>query len=240
MHKTLVWFLSREDPLEKDRLPTPVFLGFPVAQLVKNPPAMRKICVWSQGWEDTQEKGTATLPVSWPGDSMDCSPWDRIESDTAEQLLLSMLFNVSIVFFSYRYVFKKPSNCQRLSNTFGSCIFVWVWGRSHWYQDFLDCVCVCVCVFSLSVDFWKEFDNFSCQVFLCKSLIPCSSCEWNCWYWPVLPYFPYNVVKILLLAILLVSLSQEKQILFLFSFKNIFTTFLKKFKVLWCIFLVML
>lgn len=99
---------------------------------------------------------------------------------------------------------------------------------------------VCVCVFSLSVDFWKEFDNFSCQVFLCKSLIPCSSCEWNCWYWPVLPYFPYNVVKILLLAILLVSLSQEKQILFLFSFKNIFTTFLKKFKVLWCIFLVML
>ena len=146
-------------------------------------------------------------------------------------------------FFHIGMFFNKPSNCQRLSNTFGSCIFVWVWGRSHWYQDFLDCVCVCVCVcvcFLCQLISGKEFDNFSCQVFLCKSLIPCSSCEWNCWYWPVLPYFPYNVVKILLLAILLVSLSQEKQILFLFSFKNIFTTFLKKFKVLWCIFLVML
>ena len=29
MQETLVQFLSPEDPLEKDRLPTPVFLGFP-------------------------------------------------------------------------------------------------------------------------------------------------------------------------------------------------------------------
>ena len=36
MQETLVRFLGRKDPLEKDRLPTPVFLGFPVAQLVKN------------------------------------------------------------------------------------------------------------------------------------------------------------------------------------------------------------
>lgn len=122
--------------------------------------------------------------------------------------------------------------------SFRSYIFVWGLGLSHWYQNFLDSVSVRV--FSLSIDFWKEFGNFACQVFLCKSLIPCNSCEWNCWYWPVLPYFPYNVVKILLLAILLVSLSQERQILFLFSFRNIFTTFLKKFKVLWYIFLVML
>ena len=28
MQETLVQFLGREDPLEKDRLPTPVFLGF--------------------------------------------------------------------------------------------------------------------------------------------------------------------------------------------------------------------
>ena len=31
-----------KDPMERDGLPTPVFLGFPVAQLIKNPPAMRK------------------------------------------------------------------------------------------------------------------------------------------------------------------------------------------------------
>ena len=29
MRETLVRFLGREDPLEKGRLPTPVFLGFP-------------------------------------------------------------------------------------------------------------------------------------------------------------------------------------------------------------------
>ena len=29
MQETLVRFLGWEDPLEKDRLPTPVFLGFP-------------------------------------------------------------------------------------------------------------------------------------------------------------------------------------------------------------------
>ena len=29
MQETLVQFLGQEDPLEKDRLPTPIFLGFP-------------------------------------------------------------------------------------------------------------------------------------------------------------------------------------------------------------------
>ena len=44
----------------RDRLPTPVFLGFPVAQLVKNPPAVRETWVRSLGWEDPLEKGKAT------------------------------------------------------------------------------------------------------------------------------------------------------------------------------------
>ena len=34
-----------EDLLERDRLHTPVSLGFPVAQLVKNPPALWDIWV---------------------------------------------------------------------------------------------------------------------------------------------------------------------------------------------------
>ena len=41
----------------RDRLPTPVFLGFPVAQLVKNPPAMWETWVRSLGWEDPPGKG---------------------------------------------------------------------------------------------------------------------------------------------------------------------------------------
>ena len=40
-----------------------------VAQLVKNPPAMRETWVLSLGWEDPLEKGTATpTPVFWPGE----------------------------------------------------------------------------------------------------------------------------------------------------------------------------
>ena len=37
MKETLVQFLVRKIPWRRDRVPTPVFLGFPVAQLVKNP-----------------------------------------------------------------------------------------------------------------------------------------------------------------------------------------------------------
>ena len=44
----------------RDRLPTPVFLGFLVAQLLKNLPAMWETWVWSLGWEDPLEKGKAT------------------------------------------------------------------------------------------------------------------------------------------------------------------------------------
>lgn len=101
----------------------------------------------------------------------------------------------------------------------------------------LSCLCVCVCMCAnvyvcvclwcgvvCFLYFWKWFDNLACQVFFAQ-VNPSNCCERDCWYWPVLPYFPHNVVKILLLAILLVSLYQEKQILFLFSLKNIFTTF---------------
>ena len=48
---------------KRDRLLTPVFLGFPVSQLVKNLRAMRETWVRSLGWEDPLEKGKAT----WPG-----------------------------------------------------------------------------------------------------------------------------------------------------------------------------
>ena len=44
----------------RDRLPTPVFLGFLVAQLVKNPPAVWETCIQSLGWKDPLEKGKAT------------------------------------------------------------------------------------------------------------------------------------------------------------------------------------
>ena len=44
----------------RNRLPTPVSLGFLVAQLVKNLPAMWETWVRSLAWEDPLEKGKAT------------------------------------------------------------------------------------------------------------------------------------------------------------------------------------
>ena len=61
MQETPVRFLGWEDLLEKG-------IGYPlqyswaslVAQLVKNPPAVRETWVQSLGWEDPLEKGKAT------------------------------------------------------------------------------------------------------------------------------------------------------------------------------------
>ena len=56
------WFDSwvRKFPWRRDRLPTPVFLGFPGGSMVKNPPAMWETWVWSLAWEDPLEEGMAT------------------------------------------------------------------------------------------------------------------------------------------------------------------------------------
>ena len=56
-----------------------------VAQLVKNPSAMRDTWLQSLGWEDPLEKGKATHSSIWPGEFHGlCSPWGRKESDMTE------------------------------------------------------------------------------------------------------------------------------------------------------------
>ena len=54
----------------------------PVAQLLKNPPAMQETPVRFLGWEDSLEKGKSTHSsiVAWR------IPWGRIELDKTEQL----------------------------------------------------------------------------------------------------------------------------------------------------------
>ena len=70
-----------------------------VAQLVKNPPAVRETWVWSLGWEDPLEKGKATHSVFWPGESHGLySPWGGKETDTTEQLSLSLPCGSSLWF----------------------------------------------------------------------------------------------------------------------------------------------
>ena len=57
-----------------------------VAQLVKNPPAMRETWVQSLGWEKPLEKGKATHSriLAWR------IPWGRKELDTTKRLSLSL------------------------------------------------------------------------------------------------------------------------------------------------------
>ena len=63
-----------------------------VAQLVKNPPAMRETWVQSLGWEDPLEEGMATHCSSFAWRILmdrrawwaTCSPWDRKETDMTE------------------------------------------------------------------------------------------------------------------------------------------------------------
>ena len=57
MQKTPVRFLGWEDPLEKrDRLPTPIFLGFPCGSAGKE----STCSAGDLGWEDPLEEGMAT------------------------------------------------------------------------------------------------------------------------------------------------------------------------------------
>ena len=61
-----------------------------VAQLVKNPPAMRETWVQSLGWEDSLGREWLPTPVFWPREFHGLySPWGRKELDTTEQLSLT-------------------------------------------------------------------------------------------------------------------------------------------------------
>ena len=59
MQETLVQFLGWEDPLEKGKLPIPVFLGFPGDSAGKESTCNARDLVQSLGWEDPLEKGKA-------------------------------------------------------------------------------------------------------------------------------------------------------------------------------------
>ena len=75
-----------------------------VAQLVKNPPAMRETWVWSLGWKIPWRRERLPTPVFWPGESHGLyRPWGHKESDTTEQLSLGVLS-----YFSRVQLFATP------------------------------------------------------------------------------------------------------------------------------------
>ena len=60
MQETLVWFLSWKFPWRGTGYPLQYSWASPVAQTIKNLPAMLEAWVWSLGWEDPLEEGMAT------------------------------------------------------------------------------------------------------------------------------------------------------------------------------------
>ena len=89
------------------RLPTPVFLGFPGGSAGKesacNEGYLGLKIPWRREWLPT--------PVFWPGEFHGLySPWGRKESDTTQQLSLTLILQVakySIQCFSFRINYLK-------------------------------------------------------------------------------------------------------------------------------------
>ena len=67
------------------------FWAFLVAQMVKNPPAMKETWVWSLGWEDTLEEGMATHSsiLAWRIPTDRVAWWATVHAVTKNQTWLS-------------------------------------------------------------------------------------------------------------------------------------------------------
>ena len=90
MQETPVLFLGREDPLERDRVPSPVFLGFPCGSPGKEPACnagdLGLIPVLGRSPGEVERPPT---PVFWPGEFHGVyNPWGRKELDMTESLSL--------------------------------------------------------------------------------------------------------------------------------------------------------
>ena len=91
MQKTLVQYLDQEDLLERDRLPTPVFLGFPCGSAGKE----STCTVGDLGSIPVLERSSGEgkrlpNPIFWPGEFHGLySPWGHKESNMTEWLSLS-------------------------------------------------------------------------------------------------------------------------------------------------------
>ena len=88
IQENLVQFLSGEDPWIRDRLPTPVFLGFPCGSAGKESACIEGDLgsIGKIHWR----RERLPPPVFWPGESYGLySPWGHKELDMTEKLSLS-------------------------------------------------------------------------------------------------------------------------------------------------------
>ena len=88
----------------RDRLPTPVFLGFPYGLAGKQSAHNAGDLGSISGSGRPLEKVKATTPVFWPGELDGLySPWGHKESDTNEQLSFSFrVFIIVKIYFYYK------------------------------------------------------------------------------------------------------------------------------------------
>ena len=93
MQETPDRFLGQKDPLEKDRLPTPVFLDFPCDSAGKES-ACNAGNLGLDPWvgKIPWRRERLPTPVFWPGEFRGLySPWGRKELETTERLSLSQV-----------------------------------------------------------------------------------------------------------------------------------------------------
>ena len=101
MQETWVPPLGWEGPWRRERLPTPVFLGFPCSSAGKGLPAMRETWIQSLVWEGPWRRERPPTPVFWPGEVHGLySPWGCKELDTTEHLSEKILCMISGFFFN--------------------------------------------------------------------------------------------------------------------------------------------
>ena len=84
-----------------------------MAQLVKNPPAMRETWVWSLGWEDPLEKGKATHSSIPPGEFHELyRPWGRKDLDMTEWPSVSLSMDAAAKSLQLCPTLCDPMDCS--------------------------------------------------------------------------------------------------------------------------------
>ena len=116
---------------KRDRLPTPVLLGFPCGSTGKESTWNAGDLGSIPGFGRFPEKGKYSTPVFWPRDSTDCIDHGVAESDMTEQLLISL----SLVHPTLKIIniLKAQSPLFYIKETKWFCkSFVLHWGPGVW------------------------------------------------------------------------------------------------------------
>ena len=130
-------------PWRRDRLPTPVFLGFPGGSAGKESAHNERPGFHSWVGKIPWRREQLPTPVFWPGEFHGLySPWGSKESDTTECLSLAYVY-VCIcmcVYVCVRVCRGCVYVCVCICVCVGICACLWRWGRSGHKASMLGCL----------------------------------------------------------------------------------------------------